>query len=98
MVLLSRALGQRGWVDMRIGRAILVLDPLPEPLGAVGKSVGVEPPGILVERFVQMLGSEDRHVAMEQGEGRGGLAGRFTAVHHEVDCRSQTGAVCAALQ
>ena len=47
--------GQGSRVDVRVVRAVLVLDPLPEPLGSVGKRLGVEPAGIFIERLVEML-------------------------------------------
>ena len=66
---LARACRQGGRVDVRVVRAVLVLDPFPEPLGGMGKPWASSHAGILIQGFVQVLRTEERHMAMVEGEG-----------------------------
>ena len=89
----SRACRQERWVRARVVRSIVVLDPGAKPLGRVGELIGLEPGGVFVERLVQMLGAAERNVAKLDRKGSLGLLGGSPRAQHEVERRSQPGAV-----
>ena len=89
--------GERRRLNARIGRPVVVLDPLAEPCGSVGQALRIKPLRIFVQRLVQAFRAKEGNMAMIDRESADRLSRRLVLLHHQVERRGQPGSVRARL-
>src|SRR5271157_1819981 len=89
--------GERRRLIARIGRPVVVLDPLAEPCGSVSQTLRIKPSRIFVQRLVQAFRAKEGNMAMIDRQGADRLSGRLVLLHHQVERRGQPGSVRARL-